>query len=648
MRFRFTLAAAALALVAAGPVRAQEEKKEGAKKEEAKKEEAKKPQPPAEEVQRIATQAGAVLKAHCFRCHSGEGSSTPYKFDVSDQASLTRDIKVGDATQRAVVVPGDPAKSKLWQSIEGERMPQVGSPERHWFGTPQGGQAELVRKWIELGAPPFPQAGGHRKFVPPQYTLEAVLKHLRKVELDAPKKLTAYRYFTLANVHNNPVLSDDEVAYHRAALSKVINSVSWVGQLVIPEPIDDQKLVFAVNLEELEWDQARGNLWKYVVDAYPYGLTYQDHPDRTLRGLEQQICTLTKHNYPIVRADWFVATASRPPLYHTLMYDQGLKEVREKKLDPNKPHRKDNPRQMTAYDLEAALGVDVYKNFLGDRLARAGFIRSGVSAQNRLVERHPAKFGAYWKSYDFLPDAGRGRLLRFPLGPVEFHDPKLKNPHEAQAFQHDGGEAIFNLPNGLQGYLLVNGKDERIDAGPIQVVGDNNRVSGSFEIVNGVSCMACHAHGMIRFGDTIREKAGVFGAAAEKVRQLYPDRKDMDALLKRDEDRFQDRAWEATKAFLPGADAAGVGLKDFREPASVVSFDFRLRPLDLRALAVELDLQKPEELVAAVGRDRLVELGLKHLLEPGGVIPRAEWESVFGYSLMQQVGRSLGRTPTGP
>ena len=27
----------------------------------------------------------------------------------------------------------------------------------------------------------------------------------------------------------------------------------------------------------------------------------------------------------------------------------------------------------------------------------------------------------------------------------------------------DGGELIFDLPNGLQGYMLVNNKDERIE-----------------------------------------------------------------------------------------------------------------------------------------------------------------------------------------
>src|SRR5262245_23334617 len=129
---------------------------------------------------------------------------------------------------------------------------------------------------------------------------------------------------------------------------------------------------------------------------------------------------------------------------------------------------------MTARDLERKLGVYVADNFKRDKLARAGFTASGVSGQNRMVERHESPYGAYWKSYDFKSNAGRGNLFRFPLGPAF-----AGNPYADQAFAHDGGEIIFNLPNGLQGYLLVNGKDGRIDEGPVEVVSDSLKTSGT-------------------------------------------------------------------------------------------------------------------------------------------------------------------------
>jgi serine/threonine-protein kinase len=90
----------------------------------------------------------------------------------------------------------------------------------------------------------------------------------------------------------------------------------------------------------------------------------------------------------------------------------------------------------------------------------------------------------------------------------------------------------------LQGYLLVNGKDERIDEGPIQVVSDPLKTSGTPAIVTGVSCMACHKHGTIPFTDTVREGSAVFADAERHLKRLYPGAKKMGQLVREDEDRF--------------------------------------------------------------------------------------------------------------
>ena len=39
-------------------------------------------------------------------------------------------------------------------------------------------------------------------------------------------------------------------------------------------------------------------------------------------------------------------------------------------------------------------------------------------------------------------------------------------------FSQDGGEIIFNLPNGLQAYLIVDREGVRIDAAPISIVSE--------------------------------------------------------------------------------------------------------------------------------------------------------------------------------
>ncbi len=50
----------------------------------------------------------------------------------------------------------------------------------------------------------------------------------------------------------------------------------------------------------------------------------------------------------------------------------------------------------TDAELEKELKIDVKANVREERVARAGFNGSGVSRNNRLVERHRTAHGAYW------------------------------------------------------------------------------------------------------------------------------------------------------------------------------------------------------------------------------------------------------------
>jgi serine/threonine-protein kinase len=499
--------------------------------------------------------------------------------------------------------------------VSNKRMPQKGSPEREAFGDEQ---RTVLKDWIEAGAPAFPAATG-RPFIALKKVLKTVRDHLAKDEnLDRRPYL---RYFSLAHVHNDPAVSNEDLRYHRAALAKVVNSLSWAPRVAVPEAVDPAGTVFAVDVRDLTWD--RDDLWRKVVDAYPYGLRYGSHPDRDLRELDREIVDLSKCELPWVRADWFVATASRPPLYHDLL------------------------RLPTcARDLEQLLGVDLADNFAKDKLARAGFAKSGVSGQNRLLERHDSRYGAYWKSYDFLPGNGRANLVRFPLGPADLHVGD-RFPYPDQAFKQDGGEIIWHLPNGLQGYLLVKGNGDRIDTGPIAVVSDDKRVSGTPEIVTGVSCMACHVQGMLPFRDFVRNHSAVFGAAEEKVKRLYPEPTAFDRLIEADRRKFLDALEKSIGPFLRAGPDKDAPLTKFKEPVAEVVIPYRRGYLDLKAVARELFIEKPDDLLTKVGERRFKELGLETLTQPGGLVGRLEWEAADGYSLMQEVARELRFTPFG-
>ncbi len=299
------------------------------------------------------------------------------------------------------------------------------------------------------------------------------------------------------------------------------------------------------------------------------------------------------------------------------------------------------------YDLEKRLlKVDVALNFRRDTLARAGFVESGVSAQNRLVERHHAVFGCYWKSYDFKNNDGDSNLLRFPLGPLNLF-PAGQHPYADQAFVHAGGELIWALPNGLHAYMLVNAKGERIDEGPAEVVRDKSEFGGKGPIiVNGLSCMACHRHGMIELPrDVIRDGAGFQGAVRDKIKRLYPEQKTMKRLVDQDEEDYLRTLELVIAPYLRVGIDKDKDIKLFPEPVSSLASKYLSAPVEAEYAALELGFQDVKELTYAIkGNTKLSDvLGLKTWTN-GGSIRRQEWQSVREqFSPFQETAAELKR-----
>ncbi len=234
---------------------------------------------------------------------------------------------------------------------------------------------------------------------------------------------------------------------------------------------------------------------------------------------------------------------------------------------------------------------------------------SGVSRNNRVVERHPSKYGAYWKSFDFRSSKGDQNM---------FQDPMHLNPA--------GGEMIFSLPNGLQGYLLANGKGVRIETAPTEIVTD--KFAEDRTVRNGLACMRCHDQGMKTFLDTVRPAMlrlpGSAGLDKRQILQLYAEQKEMDRLVKEDTVRFLSAMQRA------------LGKPPGREPLIPVSQRFLDAPLPLSAAAAELALAEPSGLKAVFRSPRFAALGLVPL-SGEGVVRRDMWEDYYG-----QVVRDLG------
>jgi WD40 repeat protein len=395
------------------------------------------------------------------------------------------------------------------------------------------------------------------------------------------------RYFTLHTLANAG-LGQDELQSYRNALAKLCNSLSWHPKLRNPEPIDTAKLILRIDLRWFLWD---ATLWNRLLAEYPYGILTDSAVERVM-----QVQTGTR--LPILRADWFIATASRAPLYYDLLQMPG-----------NLP------------ELERQLRVDANANILQERVQRVGFNGSGVSRFNRILERHPAAHGFYWRTYDFdeppqslldrtqnqQPD--RRNIFAYPLGPGNV----------AESFQHAGGEAIFTLPNGLHGYIIVNADNERIDKAPVAIVSDPKRPDRAVEA--GVSCMSCHITGILPKADQVRDhvtkhRSSFSRTDAELVAALYPDKASSTQQMEDD-----------AKAYAEVV--AQTGAKASRtEAVSSMTLKFEA-DLDLCSAAGEVMLP-PEALRSALSTYPELKKNLGALGVPGGTVSRAIWQQAFG------------------
>jgi len=545
----------------------------------------------------LAAAGYQILKQYCYRCHGQRFDVEG--FNVLNRTILLEKVPEEDAAVR-YVTPAKLDQSLVWirTGIRGDMPP--GENAR-----PNAEELATLRKWLEAGAE-FP-AAETRKPVSEKEVFRRIRFDLGGM---AREDRPFARYFTLTHLYNNSFetrvgrqgknydAADLRVA--RAALAKLVNSLSWKQEIAVPRIVDagQEEVVLAIDLRDLGWDER--NLWNEILKLYPYGLTYNVvASDDEFRELATQVYDLSGSKIPAVRLDWFLDTASRPPLYHTML---------------------DLPD--TTQALEKLLRVNPEADFLRDRLARAGFAESGVSRHNRLVDRHAALYGAYWKSYDFSKSETTGNLFQFPLGP-KFE----ANPFPRQAFEHAGGEMIFHLPNGLQGYLLTDAEGKRIDKGPVEIVRDLKETSGTPEVVNGLSCMACHEHGMIRFRDTVFDGLAVFGEASLKVKRLFKPAEEMEKLLLKDEQRFLAALEEAAGPFLQTGPDKGRDIRSFPDPIGAVARYYQ-KDLELDDVAAELGVTDPVELRAIIRSNlRLREFGLGPLLQ-GAAIKRSLWQNL--------------------
>ncbi len=507
----------------------------------------------------VAQQAHAILEKHCIDCHGEFGSYAD-----------TLVIKYKALIETRAVIPGNPEASELYirligDTATGSQMPMGKEPL-----DPES--IATIRHWIAAGAPDWESISKpKRQFITTDAMLQTIHKHTNLL-VDFDRQFA--RYFTLTHLYNAGA-RDDNLRAYRIALSKLVNSLSWGKRVKKPVPIDQEETIFHIDLRDYHWDyelESKGDPWYKIQLAYPYNINFTSSTYKSL-------CRLTDCDLPFVKADWFIATASLPPLYYDIL---GLPK--------------------TDVDLETQLGVNVAQNIKiapGRRVWRAGFNQSGVSRNNRVVERHESQHGAYWKSYDFKGNAGKQNIFIHPLD-----------------FNHDGGEIIFNLPNGLQAYYLTTAAGGRLDAAPIDIVSTGERDP---VVRNGLSCMSCHTEGIKKFEDQVRlvideNRAPPYDK--DQALRLYAEKREMDTLIQEDTDRYKD-ALEAAGGVFGGSEPIQELVKQYTGT------------LDASHAAAEVGLEKTDFLEFIRENPTLQNAGLSVLLPTGNVVKRDAWTLQF-------------------
>lgn len=209
-----------------------------------------------------------------------------------------------------------------------------------------------------------------------------------------------------------------------------------------------------VTLEDVEVEETVSNKRKFVIDCKVPWLDPLGY---------QTLMSNTHSDFPIYRGDWFMSNVIVPPAYYDFL-----------KLGDK------------AEDFDKLIFADEKLAEKARSQDKAVVVTSMVARNNRTLNRSPTFTGGYiWRSHDSLKSVDDRNYVQFLLRE-----------------QFDATEEIGTLPNGLQAYLLTDGKGKRVDFANPEIALDNGSVDRL--VRPGRSCMICHADGIRPINDEVR------------------------------------------------------------------------------------------------------------------------------------------------
>jgi mono/diheme cytochrome c family protein len=405
------------------------------------------PGPAASESELELARAAAenVLRVNCGQCHG------PQLTPAAARAGMNFIDDIDALVNDGKLVPLAASESPVVRRMREGSMPPLGNEGPR----PSARDIELVADFVDnpLFWPEYrPVASCEGQLFTFDQLYEAVQQDVRGFDSDDRDTL---RYVTLTNRYNAGACADT-LDRERFAILKLVNMLSTRASIGTPEAIDENRLIYRIDLRDYNWDrevevggtQFRDG-WEAIIASSPYAVPFVgDQADDVRED------TLT--DVPVMNADALLDVAALGDLYYGLIgVDVG---------------------QSLGTFISDELGIDVEDNIADGDAVRAGTTRSAISRQDRVVERHELgrRQGSYWQSFDFAADDAGESIFSEPF-----------------SFNQGGTEAIFSLPNGMLGFIIADDDDN--------IVGESDILLDTFQddfvARTSVSCSNCHAQG---------------------------------------------------------------------------------------------------------------------------------------------------------
>jgi len=398
----------------------------------------------------------SMLRTTCGECHGAAAQD-------NCRAGMCYIEDIEELIAQGKITPGDPNASLLYQRISRGEMPPAGNDPLN------DDQIQQIATFILKLKPPIQQICDDQ-FMSWDDVYTAIQSDL--VQADADDRVF-FRYVSLANRYNAGVC-DADLEADRWAMNKFFNSVSQnAGVQKAVEVPGANKALYRIDLREYDLDVTNGPFdpnalvggpfvdgWEAIINNNNFAVEFQ--------GDEAAFAILeTGTTVPLMFSDAIIDEASVGNLYYELL-----------KLAANRDD------QLALFQIDLVANQDEASSVF------IGTTKSEISEQEAFIRRDEIEVAGsqyYYERFDLDPDVAGESILVDPLG---FFDVA------------NGSQAVFSLPNGLQGYMIFDAAGIRQETSVIlfDQFQNNNEMATN-------SCGNCHTGGLLQVSDEVRDYA---------------------------------------------------------------------------------------------------------------------------------------------